>query len=179
MKFIEIVSTGADDMPRSPVLIADCGERVIDIEEHVEESPLIVGAETGTVDHDRGNERVETQSESSIIEVENDVKDEGGGEEKEEEKIEELSEERMEGMTETQKRLFKLRMRINQGRKANRTEVKNIALNIVYARHTYTTISSHSCINLLIQCPHTFVFYRWSWSTREIMTQILRRRKGG
>jgi len=107
------VATDSNDKPRFDVVVTGCGEIGGAGLKSGDNSGL--GSSSSSVDHllDGGDE--------------SGTRSGGGGpeepdEEEEEEEVDEEAEaaRQQEGMSEAQKRLFKLRMKINKGRKANR-----------------------------------------------------------
>jgi peptidyl-prolyl isomerase G (cyclophilin G) len=107
LKLLEKVATGANDKPKMPVVIVDCGE--IDAVEE-EEGNGERGA-AGSGHNLRG-------ASSEVSMPEEPERAEQEAEEVQEEEIDTSS------FTEAQKRLHKLKLKLNASRKANRQEVK-------------------------------------------------------
>jgi hypothetical protein len=120
LKVMEMVATDNQDRPRTAVVVTDCGQIGVSVEEeagneseNVRNSTANINEEGDEDRKDEASEEYEETAEQSSNKVEDDEFDES--------KIEE----KMSTMTEMEKRLFKLRMRMNQGRKANKAEVEN------------------------------------------------------
>jgi cyclophilin family peptidyl-prolyl cis-trans isomerase len=110
LKIIERVSTDPGDKPFTSVYISDCGQihsEEEDIEEEKEEIEI-------TPNNNKSKEIkiIEAPIIEKVIE-------------KTKEEIEAELELEMTGMNEMQRRLFKIRMKINQGNKANKSEVES------------------------------------------------------
>jgi len=111
----QAVATGADDKPRMPVTVVDCGQIGQRVEE---EEPSREGVEAG--------EEGETKAEEEVDEVEEEKgAAEGQAELEEVDEVPEIPEEELSKMSSHQRRLFELRLKINQGRKLNRQAVKD------------------------------------------------------
>lgn len=119
LRVIENVATDGHDRPKQKVLISASGQ----IGEDVNAGPSNTVA---TVNHvaERGmssvlsvdnHDTISATQESSHTTESKDFKEES----------EPFDEASMSGMTDIQKRLFQVRMRMNQGRKANKNEVEN------------------------------------------------------
>lgn len=135
LKVIEMAATDGGDCPRTAIVIADCGqlgdyETVTAVPDPLSTSAtsaLKIGnnpSSSSSHESDNHNEiEPEDDEEGNISKQRDEVADE------EEEEID--YEAQTEGMTAMQKKLFNLRMKINQGRRANKDET--IA---EYRRHT-------------------------------------------
>ena len=121
VKVMENVSTDASDRPRAPVIISNCGQvgealsntAQQNEDENVGSLPNPSSKTSEDLDVHNENEE-EKEVEPSRQEEEN----------KDDEPTEEQIQEQMAGMTPSQQRLFKLRLRINQGRKLNQAETE-------------------------------------------------------
>jgi cyclophilin family peptidyl-prolyl cis-trans isomerase len=118
VQLLEKVSTSADDRPRQPVTIIDCGQ-IGEDEEEVDE---------GQTNQAYVSEKGQTVGQSSSYKDKKATGDEKGSDEDGE--VEEDEEEAppapvdTSGMSEREKRMFQLRMKMNAARKANKKEVK-------------------------------------------------------
>lgn len=118
VKVIEMVATDGNDRPRTAVIIADCGQ--IGDDEAVDVTPEGDAAEISTDPNPAPSEVTKPTTDDSEGKLPS-----GKDQEVEEEEISEAAlEAQMEGMSELQKRLFKIRLKINQGKKANRAETE-------------------------------------------------------
>ncbi|CAM9254106.1 unnamed protein product, partial [Ectocarpus fasciculatus] len=111
LRVLESVAVDSSDRPRAAVVVADCGQLGVEAadEDHIA-APLPSGVAVG-----------ESSTAERVVAVD-------GGQEEEEQATEEQEEEvdleaQMEGMSAMEKRLFLLRMRMNKGRKENRSAV--------------------------------------------------------
>ena len=176
VKFMEKTSTDARDKPKQEVMIADCGEILKEPQNSEAQNALYSSVDKVAIPSSSGmqqqrimevgcnreeNEKNEERSANEGEDTDSREKDEGQEEE------EELTEDKIALMTEKEKRLFKLRMRINQGRKANRKEVeeeyrRNNDPNYGKESHfplVYTTYFEHHDklhLNILIVIFHLF-----------------------
>ena len=131
---MEKTTTDARDKPKQAVMIANCGEILQEPENYDSSHPKSSSAaevtnlspaevqQQGIGEIQRDNEvdgEFDLSTERKVGDEEGNKEDKDG---EEEEEI--LTEEKMASMSEKEKRLFKIRMRINQGRKANRVEVE-------------------------------------------------------
>lgn len=132
LRMIEAVATDGRDKPRMPVVVVECGqvgERVRDEEEEEEAEEVKVGVpgkekgkKKGQQEENEGDEDDFAEEEGkgqrgrATVQVEEEAVEE-------EEEVEE-QEEDISGMTDAQRRLFQLKLRLNQGRKLNRLAVK-------------------------------------------------------
>jgi cyclophilin family peptidyl-prolyl cis-trans isomerase len=109
LRIMEMVATDSSDRPKTSLKVADCGQ--IGVEDEVvtdsTSSVQLAPAATAHVDQAKSNSRQED------VAADPTEPDEA-----------ELDEAQMSGMTDMQKRLFKIRMKINQGRKANKAETE-------------------------------------------------------
>ena len=122
VKFMEKTNTDGNDKPKQAVMITDCGEIPQEPESNDSSRPNSLSAaeiaSLPTAQIELGDHAKEKYEDMTAQEEGNDEGSKG----KEEEEA--LIEDTMASMSEKEKRLFKLRMRINQGRKANRKEVE-------------------------------------------------------
>ena len=105
------IATDGKDTPKTSIVISDCGQIV------VEETPVVSTAASSVSVSSDPVDMFEEEPVAHHKEVARENDDE------EHHAEEEDPEEAMKGMSETQKRLFKLRMKINQSRKLNKAEV--------------------------------------------------------
>ena len=141
LKVIEMAATDGGDCPRTAIVIADCGQ--LGDYESIVPAPDSVSASASLHANNKSTNAISSSSSSSAakdtLDVTQQRKDEvlpneaeaEVGETGEEEEKEVDYEAQTAGMTAMQKRLFNLRMKINQGRRANKDET--IA---EYRRHT-------------------------------------------
>jgi len=130
LRMIEAVATDGRDKPRMPVVVLDCGqvgERVREEEEEEDEEDEV--EEEVVVGKGRGKKKGQQQEEEEEEEEEDfeEQEEEGRGRATaQEEEEEEGGEEEVDtsGMTDAQRRLFQLKLKLNQGRKLNRLAVK-------------------------------------------------------
>ncbi|CAM9591153.1 unnamed protein product [Heterosigma akashiwo] len=115
VKMMEMVATDVNDRPRAPVIVSECGE----IGEYKESSTV---AEKG--EEAESEKAAEDGEEGKSVEDEEKEADEEQGQDAEEEEEEQVSEETLEAMTPMQRRLFNLRLKMNQGRKLNKQATK-------------------------------------------------------
>jgi cyclophilin family peptidyl-prolyl cis-trans isomerase len=128
LKMMEIVATDGNDCPRSPVIIADCGQVLANIDitsvKVAQSLSLPVAVSSAPLKESQSSKNKD--SANHITSTSGDIGGGGGQDETKAEGEKELTEaeveQQMAGMTDTEKRLFKLRLRINQGRKANKQE---------------------------------------------------------
>ncbi len=115
LRIMEKVSTGANDKPRMPVVITDCGEIQAGADEDV-----TVGGEPSSFEYVGASDKKKDFEgiESSHLDEEKPVDEEEDQEEDTEKEVD------ISGMSETQKRLHMLKLKLNASRKANRVEVK-------------------------------------------------------
>ena len=110
---LESVAVDSSDRPRAAVVVADCGQlgiEAVDAEDRA--APLSTG-EVSTGESYTGTSTADADVETGTLQKE-----------EEQEAVEEEDlEAQMEGMSDMQKRLFLLRMRMNKGRKENRSAV--------------------------------------------------------
>lgn len=138
LRIVEMVATDSGDRPKTALVIADCGQLGLEefepkaatvtatvpasfgatkIQKYTESNTSNSGSKTSSGDYEEKPSQI-----NDIEDVQNVGKTKGDsdGEDADTADIES----RMQGMSETEKRLFKLRMRINKGRKANRAETE-------------------------------------------------------
>eukprot|EP00624_Nannochloropsis_granulata_P005927 evm.model.NODE_42115_length_10595_cov_24.965267.1 len=132
LRMIESVATDGQDKPRMPVVVVECGqvgERVREEEEGEEEAEEEVEVDAPG----KGKGKKKGQQEEKDDDEDDFGKEEGKRqrgrvttqvEEEEGEEEEEEQEEDTSRMTDAQRRLFQLKLRLNQGRKLNRLAVK-------------------------------------------------------
>jgi hypothetical protein len=142
LKVIEMVATDGNDRPRTDVIIANCGQ--LGSLEHIDvpPPPLLTIGSSGTNKNNNNEEEIQLISESNNNNNDNmaDRSDDNNINNKsnnnnnnnnnidEEEEIDDNPsqfiniDEKTKNMTTTQKKLFLLRMKINQSRKANKEE---------------------------------------------------------
>eukprot|EP00607_Mallomonas_marina_P008320 CAMPEP_0182417900 /NCGR_PEP_ID=MMETSP1167-20130531/2350_1 /TAXON_ID=2988 /ORGANISM="Mallomonas Sp, Strain CCMP3275" /LENGTH=449 /DNA_ID=CAMNT_0024591753 /DNA_START=181 /DNA_END=1530 /DNA_ORIENTATION=- len=130
VRVLESVATDAGDKPKVPAMIVECGQIGIESDEKEREKNKEKGLgreeryETGrereseNADRQRDREKEEKQKETEGEKEKETVK------EKEKELNEEEIEEKTRGMSAVEKRLFRLRLKLNQGRVANKKEVE-------------------------------------------------------
>lgn len=139
LKVMEMVATDSNDCPKTVVIISDCGQvsfiliYFIFILQIGEESETNVTSSntttTTTVASSSLSSSSSNNSNNSQSNLENSTNSNETSEITTTSEVEDkpLTEEQIEeatnGMTETQKRLFKIKMKMNQGRKANKEEV--------------------------------------------------------
>ncbi|CAN0032939.1 unnamed protein product [Pylaiella littoralis] len=123
LDIMEKVSTGGNDRPKLPVTIDDCGQvgEIVDEEEQAEEVSNRVGQEGGAAG-DGAEEGSEEAGRSKGKDENEEVAQEE--QEEEEEAIEEPDEEALGQMSSVEQRLFKIRLKMNKGRRANKKAVK-------------------------------------------------------
>ena len=113
---IEKCATDVNDKPKADVTIDDCGEIAFEVEEPLE-------AKTGKGKVQRPNPYLqETESSAKGKDTEDIEKEKKKEKEMEPEVDIEVA---TQGMNASQKKIFMLRMKINKGRKSNKTEVEN------------------------------------------------------
>lgn len=118
LRMIEAVATGPNDKPRMAVVVLDCGqvgERVREEEEEEEEEAEVV------VGKGKGKKEEQEEEEDDFEEEEEEQEERRGRATAEQEEEEEVA---TSGMTDAQRRLFQLKLKLNQGRKLNRLAVK-------------------------------------------------------
>jgi len=129
VKMMEMVATDVNDRPRAPVIVSECGEIGEVVKElSVAEKAMAKYKESSTV-AEKGEEAAsekaaEDGEEGKSVEDEEKEADEEQGQDAEEEEEEQVSEETLEAMTPMQRRLFNLRLKMNQGRKLNKQATK-------------------------------------------------------
>jgi cyclophilin family peptidyl-prolyl cis-trans isomerase len=113
LRIVEMVATDSSDRPKTALIVADCGQ--LGLEDELPASASATSQQTAPNKSVDSKQTPNTESEP-VVEAEEPV----------EEAVEEpeFDEAQMNGMTDMQKRLFKLRMKINQGRKANKAETE-------------------------------------------------------
>jgi hypothetical protein len=125
LRMIEAVATGGRDKPRVDVVVLDCGqvgERVREGEEEEEEEVVVVGkGKKQGQEQEQEQEEEEEEEEEDFEEEQQEQQEEGGRATAEAEEEDEVD---TSGMTDAQRRLFQLKLKLNQGRKLNRLAVK-------------------------------------------------------
>jgi len=111
---MENVSTDGSDRPRAPVIIEQCGQIGEVLGEETAAAKQVAATNTAKSDTEKEQQ---TKGEASEQEEEQE-------EEEEEEQSEELIQQQLQGMSASQQRLFRLRLKINQGRKLNKAETE-------------------------------------------------------
>ncbi|CAM9812431.1 unnamed protein product [Ectocarpus sp. 6 AP-2014] len=119
LDIMEKVSTGGNDRPRLAVTIDDCGQ----VGEVVEDDEQ-AGGVSGQVGQ-AGAARGEADARRSTEEDESVAQKEEEEEEEEEEVLEEPDEATLGKMSSVEQRLFKIRLKMNKGRRANKKAVKD------------------------------------------------------
>jgi cyclophilin family peptidyl-prolyl cis-trans isomerase len=125
LKVLEMAATDGNDRPRTAVIIANCGQ--VGTEERDEKEIIPVASSSSNIKDSLSTKKSETNNNNNNASQE---KDQDEKEENDEEDEIDYNAQ-TEGMTETQKRLFNLRLKINMSRKANKDEVL-----AEYRRHT-------------------------------------------
>jgi cyclophilin family peptidyl-prolyl cis-trans isomerase len=127
---LESVATDGSDRPRVEVLIANCGE-IGEVLEGEKEGKGVKGSGGSSVGK-HGESKSKGKGESKGEDQEGEDQDQDQEEEKEKEEAEEEEPEQTEeeiqkqlqGLSASQQRLFRLRLKINQGRKLNKAETE-------------------------------------------------------
>ncbi|CAM9695778.1 unnamed protein product, partial [Hapterophycus canaliculatus] len=125
---MEKVSTGGNDRPRLPVTIDDCGQvgEMVDEEDRAEGAPNSMGQAEGAAEGVTGiGEDEAGRNEAKGEEDAKAKQEEEEEEEEEEEALEEPDEETLGRMSSMEQRLFKIRLKMNKGRRANKKAVKD------------------------------------------------------
>jgi peptidyl-prolyl isomerase G (cyclophilin G) len=130
LKIIELVATDHQDRPRTAVIITDCGQ--LGVEEDLLSGRRSESSSNATISLPPSSSSSSSSTHAVQRDEEDDTKAATGHDveepqdEGEDDGADEATfEEQTSGMTEMQKRLFKIRMKINQGRKANKAEVEH------------------------------------------------------
>ena len=115
LKVLELVAVDSSDRPRAPVVIADCGQ--VGVEECNEQRTAVESISSDVISGSRSeiNNPTNQSSEGNEVVVAAAIE----SEEEEEQDIEAQTA----GMNDMEKRLFLLRMRMNKGRKENKSAV--------------------------------------------------------
>ncbi|CAM9475166.1 unnamed protein product [Scytosiphon promiscuus] len=125
LDIMEKVSTGGNDRPRLPVSIDDCGQvgEMVDEEDQAQgvsnsmgQAEGAAGGVTGANTEEAGRNKGKEEEAEQVQEEE---------EEEEEEVLEEPDEETLGKMSSMEQRLFKIRLKMNKGRRANKKAVKD------------------------------------------------------
>jgi len=132
LSIIEKVATDSNDRPRSSVLISDCGQIGIIAEDtagkSIEKNKVENSGENIYLPKRDKQHNQETGQPSSTLSAEPSTQNTNNEREEVEEEEKPLNEEeiaaRTAGMTETEKRLFKIRLKLNQSRKLDKKEVE-------------------------------------------------------
>ena len=129
LKIMEMVATDSKDCPRTAIIVADCGQ--IGVAEPTSPFTVLVGNKTGVEGVNIGDAERSAPTPDRSVSVNNEKSNEDVDRKKDEQEIEEeqnLSEEMIseqtKGMTDAQRRLFLIRLKLNQSRKANKKEVE-------------------------------------------------------
>lgn len=128
LKIVEMVATDNSDRPKTVVTIADCGQLGLeeDLRAQIAQPSPTTGSKAEISAASKSSPSSADEGLHDFTEVTQAVVD------KEEEEVEEVEEQldkealevQMEGMSAVQRRLFLIRMKINQGRKANKSETE-------------------------------------------------------
>ena len=128
---LESVATDGSDRPRVEVLIANCGEIGEVLEGEKEEEGVkgsggsSVGKHGESMSKGKGESKGEDQEGEDQDQEEEKEKEAAAEEEEEEpEQTEEEIQKQLQGLSASQQRLFRLRLKINQGRKLNKAETE-------------------------------------------------------
>ena len=123
---LESVATDGSDRPRVEVLIANCGEigEVLEGEKEGEKGSggSSVGKHGESKSKGKGESKGEVQEGEDQDQDQEEEKEEA--EEEEPEQTEEEIQKQLQGLSASQQRLFRLRLKINQGRKLNKAETE-------------------------------------------------------
>mmetsp|Transcript_37928 Transcript_37928/g.49938 ORF Transcript_37928/g.49938 Transcript_37928/m.49938 type:complete len:458 (+) Transcript_37928:491-1864(+) len=125
VRMMEMVATDMSDKPRMPVIISECGEigEVVKEASVSEKAMLKYQQQQQQQQQQKGKPPPENQQEGKgRPQSEDQAKEDQEGEEEEEE--EGISEEALNAMSDKQRRLFQLRMKMNKSRKMNKKEVE-------------------------------------------------------
>lgn len=126
LKILEMVAVDSNDRPRAGVTIADCGQLGIVEEGAVSASSTreSVTAGAGKSNSSDGQESSNAAALEEMPDVNNSKGEEDHADQAGEEAEEEINiEEQTAGMSDMQKRLFLIRMKMNKGRKENKAAV--------------------------------------------------------
>eukprot|EP00611_Tribonema_gayanum_P022908 TRINITY_DN46_c1_g1_i1.p1 TRINITY_DN46_c1_g1~~TRINITY_DN46_c1_g1_i1.p1 ORF type:complete len:476 (+),score=161.74 TRINITY_DN46_c1_g1_i1:46-1428(+) len=118
VQLMEKVATGANDKPRMPVLIADCGQVADE-----EPEPQQAEAAQAAVAQQKAAITSQRAAEPGKEAAGGEEQPQGAEEEEEEEEVEAPVD--LSAMSEKERRLHQLRLKLNASRKANRQEVKD------------------------------------------------------
>ena len=123
---LESVATDGSDRPRVEVLIANCGEigEVLEGEKGGEKGSG--GSSVGKHGESKSKGKGESKGEDQEGEGQDqeEEKEAAAEEEEEPEQTEEEIQKQLQGLSASQQRLFRLRLKINQGRKLNKAETE-------------------------------------------------------